>query len=409
MNQPVVELETGKATVEVPSTIAGTVTSVLVSPGDEIRVGADLFTIDAVQAAAAPEPSKPSGPSEPESPAEPAEPEEAPPAEEPAVEDPPVAQEETAPPVAASEAAPGKRVAAAPSVRRFAREIGIDLASVPGTGPLGRISINDVKAYSRQINSAPATPAITREGAAAGSLGIPSLPPLPDFSRFGEVESTKMSMIRRKTAEQMSMSWLMVPHVSIFDTADITELDALRKQYADRAEASGGKLTVAVILIKIVAQALKNFPQFNASVDMANRQIITKKFINIGVAVDTERGLLVPVIRNADTKNIIQIAAELAEVVDRTRKGKVDMADLEGGTFSVSNLGRTCGTFFTPIINYPEVAILGIGRMTTDNGRKMLPLSLSFDHRAADGADASRFLAWIVDAIKEPFVLSLEG
>ncbi|MDA1044677.1 MAG: 2-oxo acid dehydrogenase subunit E2 [Verrucomicrobia bacterium] len=398
VDQSVLELETGKATVELPSSVAGVVETVHVREGDDVSVGQIVFTLKG-EAPVAPAARKTA------------------PAAAPAATDPVApaaasAAPERAPTVAQPLAVTdGKRSPAAPSVRRFARELGIDIAQVPGTGPLGRISAEDVKNYSRQLNAKP-------RGASSTSVvasGMPTLPDLPDFEKFGAVQRDKMSVIRRKTAEQMTMSWLMVPHVTIFDQADITELDGLRKRYAPRAEELGGKLTVATMVIKIVAQALKVFPHFNASVDMVNREIIYKKYCNIGVAVDTERGLLVPVIKDTDKKSMIQIAVELTAIVERTRGGKIAMEDLEGGTFTISNLGRTAGTFFTPIINYPEVAILGIGRMTTEQTsadgatRKMLPLSLSFDHRAIDGADASPFLAWILEALNEPFLLSLES
>ncbi|MDE0838305.1 MAG: 2-oxo acid dehydrogenase subunit E2 [Kiritimatiellae bacterium] len=401
LDDPALELETDKATIELPVTVAGVVEHVHVNAGDELSVGDLVFTVMsdaapvAAPAAPAPEPATTEAPAPEASATEPT-----------AVTSAEPVAESTLP------ASKGKRSPAAPSVRKFAREIGIDISQVPGTGPMGRISAGDVKTYSKQLNVSRSAPAVV---AGSAPMGMPSLPELPDFGKFGTVKRDKMSVIRRKTAEQMTMSWLMVPHVTIFEKADITELDALRKRYGDRAEDAGGKLTVASMIIKIVAQALKIFPNFNASVDMVNREIIYKTYCNIGVAVDTERGLLVPVIKDVDRKTMIEIATELTEIAERTRSGKVQMADLEGGSFTVSNLGRTAGTFFTPIINYPEVAILGVGRMeieaSVEDGspRKMLPLSLSFDHRAIDGADASRFLAWIIEALKEPFLLSLGG
>jgi pyruvate dehydrogenase E2 component (dihydrolipoamide acetyltransferase) len=401
LDQPALELETDKATIELPVTVAGVVEHVHVHVGDELSVGDLVFTVMsdatpvAAPAAPAPKPNTTEAPVPVASAVEPAA----------------VTSAETVASPAPS-LSKGKRSPAAPSVRKFARELGIDISQVPGTGPMGRISADDVKTHSKQLNQTRSAPAVAAGGA---PMGLPSLPELPDFGKFGTVKRDKMSVIRRKTAEQMTMSWLMVPHVTIFEKADITELDALRKRYGDRAEGAGGKLTVASMIIKIVAQALKIFPNFNASVDMVNREIIYKTYCNIGVAVDTERGLLVPVIKDVDHKSMIEIATELTDIAERTRTGKVQMADLEGGSFTVSNLGRTAGTFFTPIINYPEVAILGIGRMEIETSaedgsqRKMLPLSLSFDHRAIDGADASRFLAWIIEALKEPFLLSLGG
>ena len=224
-----------------------------------------------------------------------------------------------------------------------------------------------------------------------------------------------MSVIRRKTAEHMALSWSQIPHVTIFDAADITEIEGLRKRYAAKAEAAGGKLTMGAMVVKVVAQALRVFPKFNASLDMASRDIIFKDYINVGVAVDTERGLMVPVLRNTDQQNMIEIAVELMQLAKRAREGKIAVADLEGGTFTVTNLGRTCGTYFTPIINYPEVAILGVGRSfdevdpASGKVRKKLPLSLSFDHRLIDGSEGVRFLDWVIQALGEPLLLSLEG
>jgi pyruvate dehydrogenase E2 component (dihydrolipoamide acetyltransferase) len=217
----------------------------------------------------------------------------------------------------------------------------------------------------------------------------------------------------------MGLAWAQIPHVTQFDLADITDLEERRKKLADRAEKAGGKLTVTAMLIKIIAAALKVFPKFNASVNSAAGEIIFKKFYHVGVAVDTERGLLVPVIRDADRKNIIQIAAELSRLADKARSGKIGLEDLQGGTFTITNLGGIGGTHFTPIVNYPEVAILGIGRARREPAfadkdgcckpRLMLPLSLSYDHRLIDGADGARFLRWIVEAIEEPLLIPLEG
>ena len=240
---------------------------------------------------------------------------------------------------------------------------------------------------------------------------------LPDFSKWGEIERKSMSNIRRKTAEHLSYAWSSIPHVTQYDKADITELEVLRKKFAKQAEAAGGKLTVTVILLKIIAAALKKFPEFNASVDMSNKEIIYKSYVNIGIAVDTDRGLLVPVIRDVDKKNIIELAAELAELSEKARDKKLSLDEMQGGNFSISNLGGIGGTYFTPIINSPEVAILGVSRgskeaVLIDNEfvpRLMLPLSLSYDHRIIDGADAARFIRWVSQALENPFLLSLEG
>ena len=302
----------------------------------------------------------------------------------------------------------GRSVPAAPSVRRFARELGLDVNAVAGSGPAGRVSADDVKKHVRRLNAARAA-AIP----APAASGAPALPPLPDFSRWGAVTREKLSVIRRKTAEQMALSWSLVPHVTIFDRADITALEALRKRYADRAEKQGGKLTMAVMVCKVVAHALKQFPKFNAALDLAGREVIYKQYINLGIAVNTPRGLMVPVIRDADKLNMVQLAAAIGAVAEKCRSGKIAVDELEGGTFTVSNLGRIAGSFFTPIVNYPEVAILGMGRAELAPGETqpqlLLPLSLSFDHRLIDGADGAAFLGWVVEAIQEPLVLALEG
>ena len=241
--------------------------------------------------------------------------------------------------------------------------------------------------------------------------------PLPDFSRWGQVERQPMRAVRRKTAEHLSAAWAAVPHVTQCDLADITALEEMRHKYAKQVEAAGGNLTVTAIAVKVVAAALKVFPQFNASIDFAAGEIILKKYINVGIAVDTDRGLLVPVIRNADQKNIVQLSVELAQLSEKARNRKIALEEMQGGCFSISNLGGIGGTYFTPIVNAPEVAILGISRARTDpvyrDGqfvpRLMLPLSLSYDHRLIDGADGIRFLRWVVEAFEQPFLLALQG
>ncbi|MEN8194872.1 MAG: 2-oxo acid dehydrogenase subunit E2, partial [Bacteroidota bacterium] len=304
-----------------------------------------------------------------------------------------------------------KRAApAAPSVRRFAREIGIDIHQVKGSGPGGRISIEDVKSFAKNINEN------LSKSTAGAAIGI-SAEPLPDFSKWGDVDTQPMNNIRKKTAEHLSFAWATIPHVTQFDKADITELEKLRKQFAPKVEAVGGKLTVTAILLKVIAGALAKFPQFNASVDMGNKSIIYKKYFNIGIAVDTEKGLLVPVIRDVDKKNITQLSVELSEISVKARNNKLTLDDLQGGNFSISNLGGIGGTAFTPVVNSPEVAILGVSRGSYEpvykDGefvpRLMLPLSLSYDHRIIDGADAARFIRWVSEALENPFLLSLEG
>ncbi len=421
VDQPVLELETDKATIEVPSTVAGTVAAVHVNAGDAIETGQLIFSLaessggddgDESSETAEAE-TEESATSQKEAPAPSAEKQEeaaeqssskpaAPPKDAPPVSEKPDSSVVKAP------ASSGKKVPAAPAVRRFAREIGVDLSEVSGTGPHGRVSKDDVKAYSRKLNA---------ERSAGPVPGIAHVPELPDFTRWGEVERKKMSVIRTKTAEHMTLSWSQVPHVTIYDKADISELEVLRKKYAPLAEKEGGKLTMAVMVCKIVAHALRRFPIFNSSADIASREIIYKSFINLGIAVNTPRGLMVPAVRDADKKNMLHLAKEIQELAAKCREGKITLEEIEGSTFTVTNLGRICGEYFTPIVNYPEVAILGVGRAAEEArvidgevvARTMLPLSLSFDHRVIDGADGAIFLGWIRDAIQEPLVLALDG
>jgi pyruvate dehydrogenase E2 component (dihydrolipoamide acetyltransferase) len=268
-----------------------------------------------------------------------------------------------------------------------------------------------VKAHAKRL--------VTAAGSAPGSGAQPLSEPLPDFTRWGEVDRQPMRAVRRKTAEHLTVAWTTIPHVTQHDLADVTTLEELRKRYASHAETAGGNLTVTAIAVKIAAAALKVFPQFNSSIDLAAGEIIYKRYVNIGVAVDTDRGLLVPVIRNADVKNIVQISVELSQLSEKARNRKIALEEMQGGCFSVSNLGGIGGSFFTPIVNAPEVAILGISRARMEpvydkasgefRPRLMLPLSLSYDHRVIDGADGSRFLKWVVEAFEQPFVLSLQG
>ena len=291
---------------------------------------------------------------------------------------------------------------AAPSVRRLARELGVDIRQVPGTGGDGRISLEDVQSF-------------VRSALAGGPAGGGHAPPLPDFSKWGEVERKPMGGIRRKTAEHLSQAWTSIPHVTQHDKADITALEVLRKQYSAQAEQAGGKLTMTVVALKIVAAALRKFPQFNASVDMARQEIVYKKALHVGVAVDTPRGLLVPVIRDVDRKGLFELAAELGKASEKARSGKLSLEEMQGAGFTITNLGGIGGTSFTPIVNWPEVAILGISRGVYEpvydgqafQPRQMLPLSLSYDHRAIDGADGARFLRWVAEAFEQAFVVLL--
>ena len=399
-DQPVIELETDKAVIEVPSTIAGSISAVHVQEGDRATVGQAILTVEAAVA-----PTKPSGPPARAPAAAPQATVDAEPAPT------PVAAPAPSAPVPAPVTSPTKLVPASPTVRRLAREIGVDITHVLGSGPGGRISEDDVKTWARQLNArAQATPAPDPQPHA-------ETPPLPDFGQWGQVERVAMNKVRRLTAERMSASWSTIPHVTQFDKADTTDVERWRKEFGKRAEAAGGKLTPTAIILKIAAAALKAFPQFNASVDAASSEIVYKKYCHIGVAVDTDRGLLVPVIRDVDQKNIIQLAVELTEIARKARDRKIVPDDMQGGCFTISNLGGIGGTGFTPIINAPEVAILGVARSQAEpvlvdgqfQPRLMLPLSLSYDHRVIDGADGARFLRWMAEALENPFLLVLEG
>lgn len=395
----ILEVEAGKAVVEVPAGAAGVIRQVLVAPGDTLRVG-QAFAVLEVDAKAA----VPREPADADLPQAVAGAAAAPAVETAAATLPSAGQGAPAAPVAVPSAVP--HVPAAPSVRRFAREIGIDVDTVKGTGAHGRVAIDDVKRHARELHTA-------RHELAAGVAA----PVLPDFATWGPVRRETMSGIRFATAEQVTRCWLNIPRVTHFDAADITELEVLRQRYKPRAEAAGGNLTMAVMVVKVVAEALRKFPRFNASIDLAARQIILKDYVHIGIAVATERGLLVPVLRDADRKNMVQLAVEIDQVAKRCRAAKVTAEELQGGTFTVTNLGSIGGSWFTPIVNWPEVAILGLGRAAEQVvlrhgqpvARTMLPLSLSYDHRLIDGADAARFVRWIADAVEQPLLLSLEG
>ncbi len=410
VDQPVVELETDKATIEVPSDVAGKVKEVKAKPGDKLKPGQVVLIMENGASAVAAGASGASG-AAPDAPAAPV---------APAVERPKVVDIAAGRPAAAVAAVPAPSAAsvvtaapAAPSVRRLAREIGVDVSQVTGTGPGGRITQDDVKEFAKRVMNSFGSGG----QAAAASRPAGSGPALPDFSKWGEVERKAMSGIRRKTAEHLSYAWNTSPHVTQFDQADITNLEAMRKKYRGEAEKAGGNLTVTAVAAKVIATALKAFPQFNASVDAAGEAIVYKKYINVGIAVDTDNGLLVPVIRNADQKNLIQLSVEINLLAEKAKARKLTLDEMSGGSMSISNLGGIGGTSFTPIVNWPEVAILGISRGgyepvwngTAFEPRQMLPLSLSYDHRLIDGADAIRFLRWVVEALENPFTLALRG
>lgn len=408
-DQGVMEIETGKAVVELPSPVAGKITKVHVQKGSKVKVGDSLLTIEGsgapatpkptgkqpkeTKAAPVPEPAPPAPAAKAEAPA-PAEP-----APQPAAPTKPVAEKPAAP---AEKPATGKTPPAGPATRRLARELGVDLAHVVGSGPHGRISEEDVKAAVRDHASAPAR-----------SSG-PSAP-LPDGvdqkDAWGYVRRQKMSGIRRAIALNMAKSTSTIPHVTNFDDADITELERIRKGGLTDYVGTEVKLTMMAFVMKACAQALKLHPMINASIDMETEEVIYKQYVNIGVAVDTERGLVVPAVRDVDRMSIPRIAQALTEVTDKARKAQFTLNDLKGGTFTISNLGAVGGTYSTPIINPPEVAILLIGRsrklpIVTEGDkteiRLMMPLSLSYDHRVVDGATAARFLNEVINYLKVP-------
>ena len=412
--QGVLEVETDKAVIEVPSDVAGTVTAIHVREGQEIAIGQLLLTVDAGAASEAAAPAQPA-----------AEPAKAAPAAAPAVTatvaaapapaaaTPPAAAAEPAAPPPASESTPpseAELVAAAPSVRRFARELGVEVNDVKGTGPYGRVTMDDVKAHVR-------TGAGGQGGRSAAQPAAAAAAPGSETTKWGPIQREKMSNVRRATARAMGESWSTIPMVTQFDRADITELEQMRKQYGPRAEAAGGKLTPTAIILKVIGAALKRFPKFNASIDLDSEEIIYKQYVHVAVAVDTDRGLLVPVIRDVDQKNVITLSAELNAIAQKARDRKLSLDDMQGAGFTISNLGGIGGTNFTPLVNGPEVAILGVARGSTEpvwmDGqfapRLMMPLSLTYDHRLIDGADGARFLRWVCEALEKPFVLMLEG
>ena len=436
-DQPVIELETDKATAEVPAPFAGTVRKIHVAKGEQVQVGQVIITLDEaaeVAQPASPAPSdKPAAAEVPVTP--PAADSVSAPVVEPVEDDmlagsepaaqsatPPAAPATPPPPAAVIEPEPSKvpaaavvpvtsaaPVAASPSVRRLARELGITISAVKGTGKGGRIREEDVKNHAR--SSLAGTPVNAPAASTAPGGGS-----LPDFSRWGEIDRQPLSRMRLNIAANLSFAWRTIPHVSQFDRADVTSLQTFRKRYSHKVESAGGKLTMTAIVVKLTAAALRTFPRFNSSFDEARQELILKNYINMGVAVDTERGLLVPVIRDADRKSLVEIGIELSSLAERTRQRKVSLDDLQGGTFTISNLGGLGTTYFTPIINWPEVAILGVGRSRREAveiegelvARTILPLSLSYDHRVIDGADAARFLRWLAEAMENPLLMALE-
>ena len=409
VEEPIVELETEKAAFEVPSPVSGKVVEINIQQGQEVKVGQTLIKVD-TEAQKGQEKTSPTKQPKPEN--------KKPAVEQKAVESShsekiPKETESEGPsteveqielaekePVSTTATAP-----ASPSVRQLARELGIDVNEVAGSGPDSRISADDVKKYAKSLIAGVPVAASAKQSKA-----------LPDFTKWGSIERKAMTATRKKIADTLNYTWSNVPQVTQYDQADITILEQFRHQYSQKVEEAGGKLTITSILLKVVASALKEFPIFNASVDEEKEEIIYKKYFNIAVAVDTDRGLLVPVVRDVDKKGILQLSVELTQLAEKTRQHKVSPEEMTGGNFTISNLGGIGGTSFAPIIYWPQVAILGVARSSKRpvyiNGgfepRLILPLSLSYDHRIIDGAEALRFLRWIAENLEKPFLLAIQ-
>ncbi|WP_319522884.1 2-oxo acid dehydrogenase subunit E2 [uncultured Desulfosarcina sp.] len=409
VDDTVIELETDKALVEIPSPFNGRITEVLAEAGAQMNVGDVIARVETESRAAPDEPDRPPQSAETEEGAGKAGPPDEPPER-------PTADEKRSVPATPAKAASATQEssehrpppAAAPSIRRLARELGVDIYRVEGTGPAGRISEADVKNHVRR--------SLPERSNAPDAIPAQQTVELPDFSRWGDVDMEKMDTVRRLTANSTAASWATVPHVTQFDEADISDVAAFIDKKGKAAANDGTKITITAVIARICASALQRFPQFNASVDIANQRIVYKRDVHIGIAADTPRGLLVPVIRNADRKGILALADAIADLAKRARSKKIKPDEMEGGTFTISNQGGIGGVGFTPIVLWPQVAILGISRSAVKpvwDGeafvpRTMLPLSLSYDHRIIDGADAARFLRWICEGLERPLNLFLD-
>jgi len=396
--QSLVTLESDKATMEIPSPGAGVVKEIRIKVGDKVSQGSPILVLEATEQRAEPRP--------------------APQAEVPKAAPAPASATAATRPTAAPAPQPpapreegGAKPHASPSVRKFARELGVDLAQVQGSGPKGRILHSDVQAFVKGAlaggAAGRAAPAV--KGAMGGlPFNLPAWPEV-DFAKFGPIETKPLARIQKLSGPYLHRNWISIPHVTQCDDADITDLEAFRKAQTAETEKRGFKLTMLAFMIKACVTALKQFPQFNASLDKSGENIIVKHYYHIGVAVDTPGGLVVPVVRDADRKGVFDLAHELADISKVARDGKLKPADLQGGTFSISSLGGIGGNYFTPIINAPEVAILGVSRSVTRpiwDGksfapRLMLPLALSYDHRVIDGATAARFTSYLVSVLSD--------
>jgi pyruvate dehydrogenase E2 component (dihydrolipoamide acetyltransferase) len=391
-DQPILELENEKAVATIPSTGAGTVTKVFVKAGDKISVGAKLVSLSG-DAAAAPVGAKPAA----EAPKPKAK------AAAPGPETEPEHEEEQ--PTAESSEAVEKsnaEIAASPAIRKLARDLGIDLARVRGSARGGRVTIEDVRAYIQRLQKLAAQP--KANGGASAKPAAESV----DFSKWGSVTKKPLSPLRQVIARRMTENWNAIPHVTQFDDADITNLLAVRKKYVEAYEKKGARLTVTTFILKAVAETLKKHPYLNSSLDEVTQEIVLKEYVHLGIAVDTEAGLIVPVLRDADKKDLLQLSKDLEELATKARERKIVAEDIKGGSFTISNQGGIGGGHFTPIVNKPEVAILGLGKGAAKavvregkiEARTMLPLGLSYDHRVIDGGVAARFIVDLVKAIE---------
>jgi len=401
-----VTLESDKATMEVPAPVAGTVRDMKVKVGDKVSEGTLILMLEVGEGAPAKaaETAAATAPAAAPAPAAAAAPPASPPIQSsPAPSSPAPAAAPAAAASASIDEAAFARAHASPAVRRFARELGVDLGKVKGSGPKERVLKEDVQTFVKEALARPAA-------AAGGGIGM-GLPPMPviDFAKFGTVETKALSRIKKISGANLHRNWVAIPHITQQDEVDITELEAFRKEMSESAQKQGVRLTLLAFLIKASVAALKQFPQFNSSLSAEGDSLILKQYYHIGVAVDTPNGLVVPVIRDADKKGALQIARELGEVSARAREGKMSPTDMQGGTFSISSLGGIGGTHFTPIINAPEVAILGASRsmmkpVWRDGAfvpRLILPLSLSYDHRVVDGAEGARFITTLSSALSD--------
>jgi pyruvate dehydrogenase E2 component (dihydrolipoamide acetyltransferase) len=397
--QPLLELETEKASIPIPAPASGRIEEINLKPGQQVKVGgllAVLSTAAPDAAAAAESENRPTA-------AEPAAPDEQAPA---AISSPSVDG-------AGRNGRAAHPVPASPATRRLARELGVDLHAVIGTAPGGRVSLDDLKSFVRVLPK-------DRAAAALSPASPVVAPPLPDFAKYGPIEKKPISGLRKAIARNLSLSWTIAPQVTQHDIADVTELEARRKQLTEEAPRGTPKITMTVLAVRACVLALKAFPNFNASYDATageNGELILKKYYNIGIAVDTERGLLVPVLRDADRKSLVDLAREMHDLADKARAGKLMPEQMRGGSFTITNLGGIGGTAFSPILNYPEVAILGLSRSSwqpavRDNKiepRLLLPLSLTYDHRVIDGADGARFCARLAAMLSDPLRLVFES